>query len=324
MPFIIKTMNRELYAQIHQRCAVTDVIRTLSATETIDTLEFIDQFELVISRNPHYAKQLIKALTNNTELVETGGNGTEVDLSEWVYERYVDLLPLKAPVPTFTDIIRYTLNDELAIDVQEQPYLLCASGTTGFRTWESALYLSEYLAENFPEFSAGKFSRALELGAGTGLVSIAWAKLFKGYIKELIVTDGDSSLVEQAARVNFKLNGIDTRECHGDCAYKFQRLWWGEDAVPEVDIVLAADVTYDSSVIPSLTHCLKTALSQGTQFALVAATVRNKCTTMAFERDCEDRGMTWEIISCKSGSLAPIYIYKVRRDAGGKAKPINH
>ncbi|CUS24959.1 LAQU0S22e01046g1_1 [Lachancea quebecensis] len=329
-------MNKKVYAEIHQRCAVTDIIHTVSVIESIDTREFIEQLELVISRNPYYAKRLIKALTDNIELIETGGGhgskempwkcgGYEVDLGEWLYERYVDLLPLKAPVPTFTDIIRYTLNDELAIDIQEQPFLLCAAGTTGFRTWESALYLSKYLAKNFSEFSAGKFSRVLELGAGTGLVSITWAKLFKNFTRDLVVTDGDSSLVEQATRFNFQLNGIDTSESHASCNYKFQRLWWGEDAVPEVDIVLAADVTYDSSVIPSLINCLKTALSQGARFALVAATVRNKRTTMAFERECKDHDMSWKIISCKNGSLAPICIYKVHIEAaGGKAKPINH
>ncbi|SCU80841.1 LANO_0B01310g1_1 [Lachancea nothofagi CBS 11611] len=313
----------DFYSIIHQRASIPQAIEELGKAECLSPAEFVEELELVRSRNPYYAKKLIKALSENTQLIdgescqsarlladETSGSEA-IELSEWVFEQYVEFLPLGTPEPTFSDIIRYTISPSLAIDVQEKPYLLCASGTTGFRTWEAALYLAEFLAQN-PAVLGGltSNSRVLELGAGTGLVSIAWAKLRGTSTTELYVTDGDSTLVEQTARHNFMLNGIDTT----DAKYKFQRLWWGEDAVPNVDLILAADVTFDASVIPHLVSCLATALiDQTARFAMIAATVRNEQTTAVFESCCASNGLKTTIIGIKPMDFAPIRIYQIER-----------
>lgn len=314
----------KVYDLIHQRADVADVISTLKTCDLIDTRRFVEEFDILSSRNPYYAKRLVKALTDNSHLLDSDGDqgprivpwnskSGVVELSDWAFEQYVQLLPLSSPSPTFTDIIRYRFSSDVAVDVQEQPYLLCASGTTGFRTWEAALYLAEYLVQNQEYYAQDRFSRILELGAGTGLVSLVWSQLFQATMKELYVTDGDSTLVEQAIRYNFQLNNVTAAPANTlDCQYKFQRLWWGEDVVPDVDIVLAADVTYDASVVPSLVNCIVASLKQGAHHALIAATVRNENTTMLFERECEDRNVLWSITSCKEGEIAPIRIYLLR------------
>ncbi|CEP63573.1 protein-lysine N-methyltransferase LALA0_S08e05688g [Lachancea lanzarotensis] len=304
----------EFYQLIHQRAGIATALIALEKASTIDANEFIAQLEILRSRNPFYLKKLLKALCDRSALLDGESDSglrivnKSVELNEWVFEQYVELLPVPAPDPAhFKDIIRYTLGSGVAIEVEEQPLLLSGSGTTGFRTWEAALYLGELLAQNASVLGdLGLVSKVLELGAGTALVSMAWAKVHGSHTSELYITDGDSQLIEHSAYHNFKLNGL------GGCNnYKFQRLWWGEDAVPDVDMVIAADVTYDKTVVPSLVATLACALLNGARFALIAATVRNESTLAEFEKQCTERSLQMEILSVRETQLAPIRIYRL-------------
>lgn len=73
--------------------------------------------------------------------------------------------------------------------------LILSSGTTGFRTWEAALHLGTYLSTvssqtQFP--LQGK--RILELGAGTGFLSLFIAKHLNPEI--VVATDREPALIE--------------------------------------------------------------------------------------------------------------------------------
>ncbi|SCU77909.1 LAFA_0A03950g1_1 [Lachancea sp. 'fantastica'] len=304
----------EFYKLIHQRASVPIALSALENAVVLDVTEFIEQLEVIRSRNPFYLKKLLKALCDHSELLDgESSSGVKLinkglELSEWVFEQYVELLSVPAPDPAnFKDIIRYTLGPEVALEVEEQPFLLSASGTTGFRTWEAALFLGELIAQNASILGdLDPVSKVLELGAGTGLVSMAWAKVHGSHTSELYITDGDSRLIEQSAYPNFKLNGLKSSD-----KYKFQRLWWGEDTVPDVDVVLAADVTYDKTVVPSLVETLASALHNGAKLALIAATVRNEGTLAEFENQCERKGLETEIVGVKETDLAPIRIYRL-------------
>ncbi len=95
-----------------------------------------------------------------------------------------------------------------SVTLLESQNLLAFSGTTGFRTWEAALYLASYLfsAEN-KDLLSGK--SVLELGAGTGLLSMfAAAHLGAKYV---LATDGNNEIVSNL-RDNLDLNGLDTSE----------------------------------------------------------------------------------------------------------------
>ena len=73
--------------------------------------------------------------------------------------------------------------------------LILSSGTTGFRTWEAALHLGTYLASGSSQtqFSLqGK--RILELGAGTGFLSLFIAKHLNPDI--VVATDREPALIE--------------------------------------------------------------------------------------------------------------------------------
>lgn len=78
------------------------------------------------------------------------------------------------------------------IVTSESRGLILSSGTTGFRTWEAALHLGTFLAT-----PAGKAvvrgKRVVELGAGTGFLSLFCAKHLD--VRGVVVTDREPALV---------------------------------------------------------------------------------------------------------------------------------
>lgn len=178
------------------------------------------------------------------------------------------------------------------IDILENRSLLSAGGTTGLRTWEAALHLGQYLSIN-SHLVAGK--RMLELGAGTGYLSILCAKSLGA--AHVTATDGSEEVVEKLAD-NFALNGLE-------CDYNVSSparlnpkiLKWGHALLgteePEwnggrkTDLVIGADVTYDQKVIPFLVSTLRelVELDPDTEI-IISATQRNVDTLSAFRDSC--------------------------------------
>lgn len=140
------------------------------------------------------------------------------------------------------------------VTLQESRNIISGQGTTGLRTWEAALALSEYLIcthlewiyKNTPFAAAvegcGRILQqtdsVLELGAGTGLVSVVAARLGASNV---LATDGSSNVCETLLG-NVKLNGVN------DVVTVRQRLWGGEvEADERFDLVLGADVVLSPS-----------------------------------------------------------------------------
>jgi len=94
--------------------------------------------------------------------------------------------------------------------------------------WASGEVLARYLLDH-PEQVSGK--RILDFGCGSGVVAIAAAIAGAG---EVIACDIDPLALEATA-VNAKLNGIDLQLC--DDYF---------DIEGEVDLIIVADVLYDS------------------------------------------------------------------------------
>ena len=130
----------------------------------------------------------------------------------------------------------------------------------------------------------------VELGAGTGLVGLAVAAATQA--KQVILTDGDPGVV-QNLQANIDLNQNKNINKGQQQISAQQLLWNVDDPIAGTDLVLAADVTYDSSVIPLLVACLaqflnpnpsSSSLSQ--PVVLVAATVRSEETLAVFKLEC--------------------------------------
>jgi protein-lysine N-methyltransferase EEF2KMT len=135
--------------------------------------------------------------------------------------------------------------DELTLTLLESRSVISASATTGLRTWEAALHLGTYLSlsDEGRDFIRGK--RVLELGSGTGFLSILCAKHLGSM--QVLATDGDPNVVEML-ETNFFLNGLDGDREHVEASV----LKWGWALMGGVletrgeirtwDVALGADV----------------------------------------------------------------------------------
>lgn len=79
------------------------------------------------------------------------------------------------------------------IITSESRGLILSSGTTGFRTWEAALHLGTFLSTPFGE-TLVRGKKVLELGAGTGFLSMFCAKYLG--VHRIVVTDREQTLID--------------------------------------------------------------------------------------------------------------------------------
>lgn len=237
-----------------------------------------ETFQSVLPHNPYYVKKVIGKLIQDAE--------NEGEAPEMLYEMYCwpQVLQAKELKPTDTDIVAYKVGSA-QIWIPETPRLISGMGTTGLRTWEASLFLSEYFVHE--AFLVNK--SVLELGCGTGLVGISLLK--NKLCESVIFTDGDIGVVEKMSNI-LSHNGVNGNS---------QQLLWGESQVPSVDILVAADVTYDISVLPSLHETLKSAFSSGCQQIFIAATIRNEDTILAWENELTNH-FKWSVIASKNHS----------------------
>ncbi|XP_028840875.1 protein-lysine N-methyltransferase EEF2KMT isoform X3 [Denticeps clupeoides] len=138
-----------------------------------------------------------------------------------------------------------------------------SEGTTGLVTWEAALYLTEWAIENQQVFSR---RNVLEFGSGVGLTGIALCRSCKP----------SNSADGEISGVSVHIEELDWESVP-------------EDKLPSigVDIVIAADVVYD----PSIINCLVSLLSQILKCAgpgsppevYIASTIRNPETYNSFK-----------------------------------------
>ncbi|TGO42276.1 hypothetical protein BHYA_0010g00360 [Botrytis hyacinthi] len=203
------------------------------------------------------------------------------------------------------------------ITILESASLLSGSGTTGLRTWEAALHLSTYISLN-PHLISNK--TILELGCGTGFISILCAKYLSA--KHVLATDGSPetlTLMNTSLFLNNLTDAItptlsqNTTSKTSSC-----ELIWGHmlptgefETFPEflsskcppsnptstagsnqtpLDLILAADVIYSPAIIPSLIATLEDLFDLYPQVeVLISSTVRNAETYAIFVEMCKKK-----------------------------------
>lgn len=140
---------------------------------------------------------------------------------------------------------------EPTVTLLERRYLVQGSRVTGYRTWEASLHLGSYLlTEAGKDIVKGK--NILELGAGTGFLSLLCAKHLQA--NHVTTTDGDEGVVE-ALQENFELNDLAKEQVTA------RGLNWGDDLdttwvkqdceTRPYDIVIGADIVRQ---LPSVTY----------------------------------------------------------------------
>jgi predicted nicotinamide N-methyase len=134
-------------------------------------------------------------------------------------------------------------------------HLLQVDGSYATRLWGSSIGLARWLTEDFEVLNATEI--ALELGCGSGLVSLALAKV--GAAQKVVATDIDSSslaLIQQASMLN-----------HVQVSTELLNIC-GAEPLPSADIVVASDVLYTESLAEGLAARCIEALDAGSQVVI--------------------------------------------------------
>ncbi|KAM3071437.1 hypothetical protein ACMFMG_009033 [Clarireedia jacksonii] len=207
------------------------------------------------------------------------------------------------------------------ITLLESASLLSGSGTTGLRTWDAALHLSTYLSLH-PTLISHK--TILELGCGTGLVSILCARFL--HATHVFATDGSPETLV-ALNTSLFLNGLSSTTPSPSSSQETteskistRELIWGhilssgefdsfssflsskssnpdsnaKSSNKDLDLVLAADVIYSPEIIPSFVATLEDLFDLYPALeVLIASTIRNPVTYSMFTEMCERK--KWEL-----------------------------
>lgn len=245
-----------------------------------------------------YKLRVLKELMKRIE--DSISDWEEESISDDLMNSFSSLLTTKMPSETDAaqekSFVTYTLSrlGNNTITIRESRNLLGGTGTTGFRTWEACLQFGDFLtSEHCPQDLAIAGKTILELGAGTGFLSILCAKYLGAY--HVTATDGFDDVVDDIP-YNFKLNNLEVGP-----AYRARKLKWGEKRLTaswrfdqtflegiKPDIILGADVTYDAAALPDLCTTLNALLLEYPDSQVViASTVRNEYTYQKFLDLCE-------------------------------------
>ena len=211
-----------------------------------------------------------------------------------------------------------------SITVFESRGLLATSGTTGMRTWEAGLHLGQYLC-TAPELVKGK--RVLELGTGTGYVSVLCAKYLGA--QKVVATDGSEDVIRDLSDTIF-LNGLQE-----SANFSIMELVWGrallgtEDAEwnggEEIDVVLGSDITYDSRAQPALIATLGELFDLFPKVRVIISTAeRNVATLNNLLGICKAQGLLVDFIDFPTPTAeeqqgpfydtsVPIHIVEIRK-----------
>ncbi|KAM9939347.1 hypothetical protein OXX80_001173 [Metschnikowia pulcherrima] len=238
-----------------------------------------------------FLAQYVRMLEKNSAVIDS------------LYELYCEprILGAQELPATSEDLLRYAIDSSGAyVTIKETPRVISGAGTTGLRTWEAALFLSNYFNKMGDTRRIFDAKNVLELGTGTGLVSLALLHNYRFHnFRSITLTDGDSALLEKLPET-LRLNQLPP-----EVPVHVRQLIWGEDDIHEnetadetssdcVDVIVAADVTYDASVVPQLCDTLARHFRKGATVAYVAATIRNSNTIEVWEQQLLER-FSWTV-----------------------------
>ncbi|XP_042207322.1 protein-lysine N-methyltransferase EEF2KMT-like [Homarus americanus] len=189
----------------------------------------------------------------------------------------------------------YYFSESLIITLKETSNLVC-DGTTGMCTWEASHVLAEWCCKEAHRFQD---KNVLELGAGLGLLGLAVVQSCKP--SSYTFTDLHPSVLNTLTEnVQINLNKVphDKQSApnkdiwvdeitmkYNNTDAQIRRLDWESDSFDDqLDVILAADVVYDTEVIRQLVKTLMGTLSKQPGIAVyIASTVRNPDTYSYFK-----------------------------------------
>ncbi|KAJ8725763.1 hypothetical protein PYW08_003946 [Mythimna loreyi] len=167
---------------------------------------------------------------------------------------------------------------------------MVVNGTTGLKTWEAALMLSDWALCNQNKFVN---KNVLELGSGVGFTGITISKLCN--IKSLMLTDCHDDVLKTISEnilINFphfkQEKDKDISVFRGkDKFLGVMQLDWNaiEDLHDSIvpDILIGADIVYDPSILKPLSNCIQTFCARNKHLEVyIASVIRNEETFNGF------------------------------------------
>lgn len=219
--------------------------------------------------------------------------------------------------------------DITPIEILEAKKIIGSGPNTGLRTWEASLHLAHHLYSR-PELVKGR--RVLELGAGTGFLSIFCAAYL--HPESVTTTDGHEEVLA-SMRDNVRRNA---HLYASNSPPVVQKLYWGDDddlerikgdgnafdqshslakgrsikdagdgrkysrseARRPYDIIIGADISYDPDACKALAMTLSE-LAKANPYTdiLISATQRNLQTLSGFLNECQgvECGLRVEVVN---------------------------
>lgn len=156
----------------------------------------------------------------------------------------------------------------IKIELNDAPLTPTDHTSVGLQSWASAIIFAERICANparymsIPQRTAPL--RVLELGAGTGLLSIATARLLErmGVDATIVATDYHSAVLDNLLQ-NVKTNNVSVQ---------IESLDWSRPPPLEpYDIIIGADVVYHPEHARWIKNCVEKMLKKGGVFWLIIA-----------------------------------------------------
>jgi len=165
---------------------------------------------------------------------------------------------------------------------------IISNGTTGLSTWPAGVHLCHWLAQQPLTWAEG--ASVLELGSGAGITGIFAVNVLP-QLKEYIFTDCHP-LVLSNLRHNVDLSRPAAAV---DC--QIRQVDWHDqghvNSLPPVDIVLGADIVFDTRVIPDLVLVIKSLIKRKNGVAVISSTIRNDTTYNFFLDELTRQSLVW-------------------------------
>nr|XP_018918261.1 PREDICTED: protein-lysine N-methyltransferase EEF2KMT-like [Bemisia tabaci] len=237
-----------------------------------------------------------------------------VEVSEDLYSKFQELLQSPPPSSDFS-FKHYKVADDKFVTLKESTSIV-SEGTTGLCSWQGAFVLAEWCLENSVVLN-GK--GILELGSGIGLTGLVVCKTCLP--KYVAFTDVHESVLKQLCS-NININtGCEDNFDYGpeDQDVLLNILWEGKHILVAKldwfsfdldsifceldfpDVLLAADVVYDPSLITPLCKVLNSFFEKKKDISVIfACTIRNQGTHELFLETLGSMGMTPKLIPFNS------------------------
>ncbi|XP_046964980.1 protein-lysine N-methyltransferase EEF2KMT [Vanessa cardui] len=190
----------------------------------------------------------------------------------------------------------YVVNNDFnnIITIKETKNMVL-NGTTGLKTWEAALMLSDWALCHKETFSN---KHVLELGSGVGFTGITIAKLCD--ITSMIMTDCHSDVLNTINNnIQINLSDLCLKEdmksnlyISGDKSIGVMSLDWNDTeelSLPYIpNIVIGADIVYDPSILQPLLNVLLMIHKINNDVDIyIASVIRNQDTFDKFLKELE-------------------------------------